>query len=59
MLVEHRLDLDIYYPSLDAALVTRLHALGIKVNCWTCDNKEHGEALVAMGVDMITSNILE
>jgi glycerophosphoryl diester phosphodiesterase len=59
MLVEHRLDLDIYYPSLDAALVTRLHSLGIKVNCWTCDNKEHGEALVAMGVDMITSNILE
>ena len=59
MLREHRLDLDIYYPSLTRELVERLHGLGITINCWTCDSKEHGEALVAMGVDMITSNILE
>ena len=59
MLVTHHLDLDIYYPSLDAALIARLHALGIKVNCWTCDDQAKAAELVEMGVDMITSNILE
>ncbi|MBQ8350706.1 MAG: hypothetical protein IJY20_01515 [Clostridia bacterium] len=59
MLCEHRLDLDIHYPALTRELVERLHGLGILINCWTCDKQEDGEALVAMGVDMITSNILE
>ena len=32
---------------------------GLKVNCWTVDDKEKAEELVAWGVDFITSNILE
>lgn len=36
-----------------------LHSKGIKVNCWTCDDKYAAEKLVSYGVDFITSNILE
>ena len=58
-LLENSFDLDISYQSLNKEFVSELHSHGIKVNCWTCDNKEHAEALVEMGVDFITSNILE
>ncbi len=59
LLCEHRLDLDIHFPALTRELVDRLHVLGITINCWTCDDKVQGEMLAEMGVDMITSNILE
>lgn len=55
----NHLDLDIGYRHLTAERVARLHSLGIEVNCWTCDDPAQAEALVAMGVDYITSNILE
>ncbi|MBQ9121694.1 MAG: hypothetical protein IJY12_04990 [Clostridia bacterium] len=58
-LTANRLDLDIYYPRINGEWIEKLHALGIKVNVWTCDTKEHAEALAEMGVDFITSNILE
>lgn len=58
-LVEHHLDLDIHYAQLNCETVSRLHAAGITVNCWTCDNPEKAYDLVNMGVDFITSNILE
>ena len=58
-LVQNNLNLDIYYPRLTKENVAELHENGIKVNCWTCDTKEEGEKLVEMGVDYITSNILE
>ena len=35
------------------------HAAGLTVNCWTVDNEEDAKRLVDMGVDYITSNILE
>lgn len=59
ILLENDLDLDIYYKALTADIVAQLHSEGKKVNCWTCNDKEQGEALVRMGVDYITSNILE
>lgn len=58
-LVENKLDLDIYFKRLTAENIALLHSKGIKVNCWTVDDKDDGEALVNMGVDFITSNILE
>jgi len=58
-LVEHNLDLDIHYRRLSPELISKLHAAGITVNCWTCDSPEKAYTLVNMGVDMITSNILE
>ena len=53
------LDLDIYHASLTAERVALCHQNGIKVNCWTVDDPERACELADMGVDFITSNILE
>ncbi|MBQ7821325.1 MAG: hypothetical protein IJ391_03485 [Clostridia bacterium] len=53
------IDLDIHHSALNDTNVHELHANGIEVNCWTCDNSERGEELASYGVDYITSNILE
>ena len=58
-LVNAKLDLDIYYKALTAENVKALHEAGIEVNCWTVDQPEDAEKLIAYGVDYITSNILE
>ena len=58
-LVEQRLGLDSYYKVLTQEVIDALHAEGLEVNCWTVDDPEWAEKLVAMGVDYITSNILE
>ena len=58
-LVAHRLDLDILYQRLNAELVKKLHRRNIIVNCWTCDDPQEADKLIEMGVDMITTNILE
>lgn len=58
-LCENNLNLDIMYHRLNAENIELLHSKGIKVNCWTCDDKEAAEKLVSYGVDFITSNILE
>ena len=58
-LAENKLDVDIYYPVLTKELVDKFHTEGILVNCWTCDNKDHAAELIEMGVDFITTNILE
>jgi glycerophosphoryl diester phosphodiesterase len=36
-----------------------MHDNGLEINCWTVNSKERGEELAAMGVDYITTNILE
>ncbi len=38
LLQREKLDLDIGYPALTAQRVQELHARGIVVNCWTCDD---------------------
>ena len=58
-LAELRLDVDVYYKNLTKETVDMLHAHGIRINCWTCDDPAQAERLIAMGVDFITSNILE
>lgn len=59
LLKEHRLDLDIHYQQLNEDNVKKLKEAGIKINCWTCDDKEAAQRLANWGVDFITSNILE
>ena len=51
--------LDIYYPELTKERVEQIHSLGLEVNCWTCDSVDAATDLIEMGVDCITSNILE
>lgn len=58
-LKKYNLGLDIRYTSLTKEIVDQVHAAGLEVNCWTVNTKEAGEALAGMGVDYITTNILE
>ena len=58
-LKKHKLDLASHYGFLNAKVVKNLHSNGIKVNAWTCDDKRTAQKLIVMGVDFITTNILE
>ena len=57
--VEEKLDVDVNHKALTKEMVDLLHSKGIKVNCWTVDDKARAEELTEWGVDFITSNILE
>ena len=59
ILVDNKFGIDIYYKALNEDNVKKLHSKGIEINCWTCDDKVDGEYLANIGVDYITSNILE
>lgn len=59
ILDRYNFDLDIYYGSLTQEMLDKIHAAGHKVNVWTVDKLDSAEVLSAMGVDYITSNILE
>lgn len=58
-LLEHKLDLDIRHKALDEEKIAACHAAGIFVNCWTVNDPEIAEKLIAAGIDCITTNILE
>lgn len=51
--------LDINYRALTKELVDRVHAAGLPVNCWTVNDPDEARKLIDMGVDYITSDILE
>ena len=59
VLKKDSLDLDIAGSQVTPELVKLLHENGTEINCWTVDNPELAAKLVEMGVDYITSNILE
>ncbi len=59
ILKKYRLDLDIAQKLVTPELVEKIHAAGLEINCWTCDDPARAEVLAEMGVDYITSNILE
>ena len=56
---KNNVDLDIGFWNLTAEMVALAHEKGRLVNCWTVDKPEDAEKVIALGVDMITSNILE
>lgn len=58
-LEQHRFDWDAYHPTVTKALVDTCHKRGIKVNVWTVDEAAVAKRLIKMGVDFITSDILE
>ena len=55
----HALDLDILESRLTAQNIALLHQNGIRVNCWTADDRDRAQALADWHVDYITSNIVE
>jgi len=58
-LKEYSLGLDISYKALTEDIINEIKRSGITLNCWTVNDKEHGEWLADSGVDYITTNILE
>lgn len=58
-LVEDKIDVDVYYKALTEENIQMLHSKGLKVNCWTVDDKKIAQDLVKWGIDLITTNILE
>lgn len=58
-MIENGIDAGIYYPSLTREFVTLMHAHGRLVGVWTVDTLEDAERMRDIGVDVITSNILE
>jgi glycerophosphoryl diester phosphodiesterase len=58
-LKENKFDADVKYKNLSKRKVKKLHQENIKVNCWTVNKKKTAEKLVKMGVDFITTKILE
>ncbi len=59
LLIKDKIDVDVYYEALNAENIKLFHDAGLKVNCWTVDSKEIAENLISLGVDFITTNILE
>ena len=58
-LIRDKIDVAIHYKALTKEALKKFHNAGLKVNCWTIDNKATAERLAKMGVDYITTNILE
>lgn len=58
-LIADRIDIDVRYTALTPENIAQFHAAGLKVNCWTVNEKEDAQRLIAWGVDYITTNILE
>ena len=58
-LLRDKIGVDVKYDGVSEELISIMHEAGLVVNCWTVDSKTDGERLAAMGVDFITTNILE
>ncbi len=59
LLKKYNLGVDMYRKSVTPEIIRQVHEAGLEVNCWTVNEAEEGDELVAMGVDYITTNILE
>ena len=58
-LVRDKMDADVWCIELKEEQIKKAQARGLKVNCWTVNEKENGEKFASWGIDFITSNILE
>ncbi len=58
-MIEHDLEADYNWNSVTKKFVDIMHSHGKRVNVWTVNTLEAAEKMKALGVDMITTNILE
>ena len=58
-LIADKVDVAISYKILTEDYLRLFHDAGLRVNCWTVDDVEIAERLASLGVDYITTNILE
>lgn len=56
---KHNFEYDCHHSVINEESMKILKDAGIKVNVWTVDSLERAEELIALGVDYITTNILE
>ena len=59
LLDKYMLDLDIACGAINKLVVEEVHRHGHMINCWVCDDKNEALNFKDMGVDFITTNILE
>lgn len=59
MLKKYSLDIDAKHTCMTEELVEEFHRNGIEVNVWTVNKVEIAERLEEIGVDYITTNIIE
>ena len=58
-MIKNRFDADLCGYCITKEKMAKLREAGLKINCWTLDSLEHAELAKQMGVDFITTNILE
>lgn len=58
-LKRYSLSLDAYHGNLTPEIVDAVHGIGSEVNAWTVNDVDLANRLIDMGVDYITTNILE
>lgn len=58
-LKKYRFDLDAKHTAIKEEMVPVLHENGIEINVWTVNTVERAERLQEIGVDYITTNIVE
>ena len=58
-LIADRVDADVRYTAVTKELISVMHEHGLKVNCWTVNDKDLAEQLCEWDIDYITTNILE
>ncbi len=56
---KNHFNLDVKAEAIDEAFIKRFHLLGLKVCVFTVNDKDNAEKLIKMGVDYITTDILE
>ncbi len=59
LLIKYNVDFDVHHSALNKRIVDELHHKGIKVNCWTVNEKKRVLELIDMGVDFITTNYFD
>lgn len=59
ILKKYHFDIDAKHTAVKEEMISRFHENGIKVNVWTVNTAERAERLQQIGVDYITTNIVE
>ena len=58
-LIADQIDVAVRRSGVSASLIEKLHNAGRKINVWTVNGKFRANRLIDLGVDYITTNILE
>ena len=57
--LKHNLGLDVHYKAITKEVIKKYHKAGLKVNAWTVNDPTIATKFAKMGIDYITSDIIE